>query len=90
MTALTTIDATRHLLYDNQSQTFLGVGANYDRDPASPTLDEIRVHGQNTSHYFALDESTIDCDVYIRSGYKLELYWDKEAMDKRWRELRGN
>ena len=90
MTALTTIDATRHLLYDNQSQTFLGVGANYDRDFLTPTLDKLRVIGQNTIHDFVLDEARKYCDVYTHSGYKLELYWDKEAMDKRWRELRGN
>ena len=90
MTALTTIDATRHLLYDNQSQTFLGVGANYDRDFLTPTLDKLRVIGQNTIHDFVLDEARKYCDVYTHSDYKLELYWDKEAMDKRWRELRGN
>ena len=83
-----TIDATRHLLYDNQSQTFLGVGANYDRN--SSAVDEICVIGRNTIHDFVLDEARKYCDVYTHSGYKLELYWDKEAMDKRWRELRGN
>ena len=90
MTVPITIDATRHLLYDNQSKTFLGVGANYDRDFRNPTLDKLRVIGRYMIHNFVLDEATIDCDVYTHSGYKLELYWNKEAMDKRWKELRGN
>lgn len=90
MTVLITIDATKHLLYDNQSKTFLGVGANYDRDFRSPTLDEICVIGRSTFHNFVLDEARKYCDVYTLSGYKLELYWDKETMDKRWRELRAS
>ncbi len=82
-----TIDA-RHTLYDKRSNTFVVLSElHFHRRSDHP--DVISVVGYTTTNDFQLSEVTTDCDVYLFWYMTLELYWDKSAMDNRWRQLRA-
>ena len=74
---------SNHLLYDKHSLTFVGAGAT-----AQP-VSGLTVVGLSNVYEFLLHESTSRCDIYSHRDYRLELYPNKNAMHKRWRELRG-
>lgn len=74
---------SNHLLYDKHSLTFVGAGAT------APPVSRVSVVGLSNVFEFLLRKSYPNCDIYSHRDYRLELYPNKGAMHKRWRELRG-
>ena len=76
----------KHLRYDANTLTLVGMR------PCDKTYEHrVMVIGQKNRLVFKYIETGdfYDDFFHYHRQYTLELYWDKEAMDNRWRELRG-